>query len=304
MRARPQNIFRAALGAALIACVALLTGCSLLLSGSGLRMSYNQGASLAYFWADRFVDFDTAQGARAQALLERAFAQQRESDLGDFGALLQKASVSHAQTSLPAARSCELLGAGQAILLRSLDRALPELLELARSLSPQQIERMKTRMSASNASFAEDFLSGSESERANAWAKRSGARYELIYGSLNEAQRQALRQAPLARTEAARERLNQRQAQQAEFLSILSSLKGNSPATQAAASARLKALATEALGSGARLSRGCEAMELLHASAGAEGRQKAAARLLGFSEDALRLRADAPAPAASERAAP
>jgi len=79
--------------------MALAAGCS------SLRFGYQQGPDLAYWWLDRYVDFDDTQEPRAREAIAAWFRWHRSSQLPDYAALLARAQAEIAEP-MSAARMC------------------------------------------------------------------------------------------------------------------------------------------------------------------------------------------------------
>src|SRR5450755_146898 len=65
---------------------ALLLSLTLALGACGMvvKLSYNQGSSIAFRWLDGFVDFDDAQSLGVRAGLDEWFAWNRRTQLADY----------------------------------------------------------------------------------------------------------------------------------------------------------------------------------------------------------------------------
>ncbi len=168
--------------AALCGVLALASGCS------ALRIGYSQAPDLVYWWLDGYVDFNSAQSPRARAALGQWFAWHRRSQLPDYAALLVRAQAEVlADTS--AARVCEW----QVDLVKradiAFDRAAPAAADILLTITPPQIAHLERRYAKNNEEFRDDYLQPDPGQRAAATLKRTVERAEMLYGTLDDAQR-------------------------------------------------------------------------------------------------------------------
>ena len=178
--------------AALCGALALVSGCS------ALRIGYGTAPDLAYWWLDRYVDFDGAQTPRVRDGLAQWFAWHRRNQLPEYAALLVRAQT-EVLADTTTARVCEW----QAELVRrtntAFDRALPVAAEIVLSITPAQIAHIEHRYAKVNDEFRDDYLQPDPAKRVAATLKRTVERAEMLYGSLDDAQRSRMA-AALARS--------------------------------------------------------------------------------------------------------
>ncbi|MEP7301304.1 MAG: DUF6279 family lipoprotein [Caldimonas sp.] len=162
----------------------VLSGC-----GMALKLGYSQADSLTFRWLDAYVDFDDAQSLRVNDALDDWFAWHRRTQLPDYADLLARA-----QAELPGPATAERMCFwGREIRARietGLERAAPALAELMPILSAQQIANIEKRYREKNAEYRDDFLQREPGRRRKAAVKREVERAELLYGRIDEAQRE------------------------------------------------------------------------------------------------------------------
>ena len=156
---------------------------------SALRFGYNQAADLAYWWLDGFVDFNDAQTLKVRDGLAAWFAWHRSTQLPDYAQLLVRAQTEVLVDSTPA-RVCEWWANLNARLDSAFERAVPTGAELMLSIGPKQIQHMERRYAKANDEFRDDFLQADPAKRRKASVDRAIERAELLYGKLDEAQRE------------------------------------------------------------------------------------------------------------------
>ena len=169
----------------MVVCLALaLTG-----GCSALRFGYNQAADLAYWWLDGFVDFNDAQTLTVRDGLANWFAWHRNTQLPDYAQLLVRAQTEVLADSTPA-RVCEWWATLNGRMDSAFERAVPTGAELMLSIGPKQIQHMERRYAKANDEFRDDFLQADPAKRRKVSTDRAIERAELLYGKLDDAQRE------------------------------------------------------------------------------------------------------------------
>ena len=163
--------------------LALSAGCS------ALRFGYNQAPDLAYWWLDGYVDFDDAQTLKVRNGLANWFAWHRSTQLPDYAQLLVRAQAEAVSDTTPV-RVCEWWDTLGLRMDSAFERAVPVGAELMLSVGAKQIQHMERRYAKANDEFRDEFLQGDPAKRRKASVDRAIERAELLYGTLNEAQRE------------------------------------------------------------------------------------------------------------------
>lgn len=263
-----------------------LAGCS------ALRLGYEQGPTLAYWWLDGYVDFTDAQAPRAKAALQDWFAWHRAGELPDYAerlAALQREAVSPTTPE----RVCSIVADAQRRATRAFDQAVPALAALVRSLSTAQIAHLEKRYARSNEEAQAEFAQPLPAERRQAAFRRTLDRAETIYGRLDEAQRALLASALAASPFDAERWLAERRARQQDIVRSLREWVGLR--TDAAeVQAGLRVFAAHAV----RSPRGdyrayherldaanCRLIAQLHNATSPQQRQQAQDKLRGWEDD-------------------
>jgi hypothetical protein len=172
-----------------IICVALalmLAGCSV------LRIAYSQAPTFTYWWIDGYVDLDDAQSVKLREAIERWFEWHRRTELPRYAALLARAQREVMEPTLSTAQLCAWRDEAQRRLDAALDAATPAFAALMLSLTPEQIRHMERKLAKDGDELRRDFAQADRAERAQGAFKRTLARYENLYGKLDEAQRKKL----------------------------------------------------------------------------------------------------------------
>lgn len=286
----------------LIACALALSGCS------AVRVGYNQAPTLVWWWLDGYVDFPAEQAPRVKGSIERWFAWHRTTQLPDYANLLAAAQVQVMQPAT-AAQVCRWADELRTRVDLALMQAVPLAADLLpASVGPEQLAHLQKRYRKSNESFEEDFLQPQAEERLQASVKRALERAEMLYGRLDERQRQLLAAGVASSPFDPAAWFAERQAVQGEVLATLGRLTAGGPPRADAESnlAGLRALAQRVMRAPPGPYRdyqqrlndyNCALIAQLHNSTTRAQREAARAKLKGWEEDLRTLAAQPPAPA-------
>ena len=173
--------------AIIVLLMTLFAGCS------AVRLSYNQGPFLAYWWLDGYADFNAEQAPKVKAALADWFAWHRATQLADYAQALAELQAL-APEKLSTAQVCSQMAAWQALAERAYEQAVPAIAEQLRSLSAEQIRRIERQQNKKLAETEADYLQDDPAARHKALLKRNIDRAESFYGKLSQAQHQVLAQ--------------------------------------------------------------------------------------------------------------
>ena len=289
--------------ARIIALALWLAAATLLLGAcSATRVAYNQAPNFAFWWLDGYVDFTDEQSPQARADLDSFFAWHRGAELPLYAQRLAQWQAL-AQKDISAEQACREFEAVRGSFQRMSDRGAVPLAALALQLTPAQLDHMKRHQTKGDDKFEKDFLRGSPAERLERRLERAIDRYETLYGTLTEAQRQQLG-AGLQRSAWDPQRTQaERQRRQASMLQTIREVQASHAAAFAANGARTPPpeAVTALRGWSERLVNsptpgyaaysavlvkdGCTQFATLHNSTSAEQRAHAVGVLKGYEED-------------------
>ncbi len=174
-------------GVSLAALMALGAGCS------SIRLGYNTASQLSWWWLDGYVDFSREQAAPVRQGIDSFYGWHRATQLpGYVGLLAQVQDVVMTQTT--AADICRLQDRFAPALLPSVDRALQVVAERLPPLTEAQFAHIRERYDKGNADARDDYLQPDPKRRQQASIKRSVERAERLYGSLDAAQLEVIRE--------------------------------------------------------------------------------------------------------------
>ena len=178
---------------------ALLTLMLVVVAGcSSLRLAYNNGDTVLYWWLNAYVDLDRDQKGWVREDIDKLFDWHRKTQLRDYVEILRKGQKqvqgNPTQADLMADYS-EIKSRTQSLLLK----AAPDLADLARSLKPEQVAQMEKKFKSNNDDYRKKFLTGDQEKRQQLRYKKSMEQFELWFGSFSSEQEAIIRKASDAR---------------------------------------------------------------------------------------------------------
>ena len=269
-----------------------------LLGCSALRLTYDQGPTLAYWWLDGYADFSAEQAPRVRQALNDWFAWHRATQLPEYAQALA-ALQGLAVDKVTAAQVCQAQDGWQRRLELAFDQAVPALAEQVRALSPEQLAHLERRQARKHEELAEKYLQPDPAERQKATLGRTVDQAELLYGTLEEPQRRLLAATLLISPFDPERWLAERRQRDAELLRRLRLWQAER-ADPSTVQAGLRRLALETVRSpradyrayAARLREAnCALIAQLHNATTPAQRQRATSRLRGWEDDLRALAA-------------
>jgi len=187
---------------------------------SSLRLAYNNGDTVLYWWLNAYVDLDRDQKGWVREDIDQLFDWHRKTQLRDYVEILRKG-----QRQLQGNVTKEdLLADYSEVKSRTqtlLQKAAPQLADLARSLKPEQIVQMEKKFKSNNDDYRKKYLTGDQEKRQQLRYKKSMEQFELWFGSFSSEQEAAIRKASDARPLDNEIWLDERQRRQRNVLSLV-----------------------------------------------------------------------------------
>ncbi|SFF60620.1 hypothetical protein SAMN05518865_102118 [Duganella sp. CF458] len=205
----------------------------LLAACSSLRLAYNNGDTLLYWWLDAYVDFDSEQKSEVKQDIGEFFRWHRKTQLQDYVQFLQKAQ--HQLRGNPTqadlmADYVDIRDRTEALLLRS----APEIAELALSLKPDQLEGMEKKFAKNNAKFRKENMKGDAQDQNKFRYKKSMEQFELWFGDFSDEQEAIIRKASDARPLNNALWLDERMRRQLKIMNLARKIMKEQPSKQVA----------------------------------------------------------------------
>jgi Family of unknown function (DUF6279) len=284
--------------AALAVVLWALAGCN------ALRLGYNNGPLLAWWWIDGYADFSRDQAPQVRAVIERWFDWHRAGQLTEYLPLLQ-AWQQAAPQAISAEQACRWSNEMRAKLAPASEQALL----LGAEILPRMVNAnwlaLEKKYAKNNDEMREEFLQGDKLERQEASVERAVKRFETLYGRLDEPQRRVIREQVAESPFDPEGWLQERVRRQRDTLATLKRLAGEPRAEQRVAGLRALAGRSERADDPAYRSYqqrleayNCNFMAKMHNSTTARQRSKARETLKGWEDD-LRALIATPAPSAN-----
>jgi len=162
-----------------------------LMGCSAVRLGYNNGPQLAWWWLDGYVDFSREQAPLAKQGIERWFEWHRATQLRDYAAVLADAGTKVLEPTT-SAQACRWQARVRDALDPALDRAIELAADLVPGLGEPQLRHLEQRNAKGNDEMRSDFLQPDAALRARESVKRTVERAERLYGSLDEPQKRVI----------------------------------------------------------------------------------------------------------------
>jgi hypothetical protein len=304
-RAMRASTTKAAIIGLWLLALLLLGGCS------AVRIGYNQAPTLAWWWVDGYMDFDAEQAPKVKDALNQWLDWHRATQLPDYANLLAVAQLQVLQPATPQ-QVCRWADELRARLGTAFAQGVPLAADLLPTLKPAQLAQLERRYRKSNRDFEEAYLQPDSGERLDAAVRRTVDRAEMLYGRLDERQRQLIAEGVASSPFDPATWYAERRATQAETLETLARLTagGAARADRESNLAGLQALAARVQRTAPgpyrsyqrRLTEyNCAFVAQLHNSTTPAQRQAARSKLKGWEDD-LRALAAQKAPARSQAA--
>ncbi|MDQ1816937.1 DUF6279 family lipoprotein [Massilia sp. CCM 9210] len=212
----------------LVAMVAVLTACS------GIKLAYNQGDTLLYWWLDAYVDLDSEQAPEVKQDIKELFKWHRQTQLKDYVHIL-----TNAQRQLAGNLSKADLDADYRDIMARTEllaqKALPELTDLALSIKPEQLAHIEKKFDKNNETFRKKFIRGSVEDMQEKRFKKSMEQFDLWFGDFSRDQEAILRKASDARPLNNQIWLDDRIRRQQRILTVLRKIDKENLGKEAAA---------------------------------------------------------------------
>lgn len=164
-----------------------LSGCS------AVKLGYANAPSLTYWWLNDYVEFSDAQAPKVRDALDRLHQWHRSTELPLYADLLQQME-SLVNTDITAEQACSLAADIRGRYNTLATRASPDIAAIAMTLSAEQIMHLQQRYERTDAEYRSKWLDASPAERVKQRLKQWVERSEMVYGTLDDAQRDWLRQ--------------------------------------------------------------------------------------------------------------
>jgi hypothetical protein len=237
---RPYRAF--AIKISIFFTIFLFAGCS------AVRLGYNHGETLTYWWLNAYVDFTAEQRPQVKKDIKKLFAWHRGTQLKDYVQLmmLSQKQLQHKVGKHELTAHYDEIQKHALLLVK---HALPELAGLALSLQPHQIAHIEKKFASNNDDYRKDFLRGDIEQRQQKRYRKVMEQAEYWFGSFSPDQEVLIRRASDARPLDNEFWLTQRLHRQREMIALLKKIQIEKPSHDTAVQ-MLKNYADAVLGQG------------------------------------------------------
>ncbi|PVY69136.1 hypothetical protein C7414_12014 [Cupriavidus alkaliphilus] len=208
--------------------ILVILGAAALCACSAMKLGYQQGDRLAYWWIDNYVDVSAAQEPLTREAIARFFAWHRKAQLPAIANLLQEAKADVRQPVTPA-MVAHFQDASQELARRSFEQAMPDMADLLLTLTPDQIARMEKKFAEGNAKYRKKFLNADPAEREEARFDKVMEYARLVYGGFSPEQEKAIRVKVGPVVQNAEARYAERVARQQEWIKMVRFVQATQP---------------------------------------------------------------------------
>ena len=195
---------------------------------SSLRLGYNNADTLALYSLDSYFDLDDAQESLAKERVRALLAWHRSTQLADYARLIDSAQV-RLDSPLTADDVLAIQAQVNDRMMVVAKQAAPELAQLARTLTPDQLDHFGGKLARDNAKLRRQTVqAGGDREPDEAREqriKRSIERAETWLGQLTADQERVLREAAARRPAGQQQWLDERERRQRELTAVLDRIR-------------------------------------------------------------------------------
>lgn len=203
-----------------------MSGCS------ALRLSYNNGATLMWWWIDGYVDFDREQTPLVKREIDRFLEWHRSTQLAGYVAFLATLQRQVLEPTTAAA-ACRVNDQLRERLQPAFDRVLVHAAEVAPTLGEAQFKHLEAKYAKNNDEMKADFMQADPAERQKKSVERTVERAEQVYGTLDDAQRKVIAAGVAASPFDPQLWLAERQRRQRDTLTTLRRIAADKPGLEA-----------------------------------------------------------------------
>jgi len=207
---------------------------ALLLACSAARIGYNNGEMITYWWLNSYVDFESEQKPWVKSHIDELFAWHRKTQLQQYVKLISRLQ----RADFSKITKADLLvdyDEGRKSINAIVDRAAPELADLALSLRAEQIDNIREKLDKNNDKFRKDYLRGSVRDRQEFRYKRMMKQARYWFGDFSREQEEKLRALSDARPLNNELQMADRLQSQKELIDMLKKIQAQKPGKEATA---------------------------------------------------------------------
>ena len=160
-----------------------------LINSCGLvKTVYNNAPELTSWWLDSYFDFTKTQTQVLNPALHRLHDWHRENQLSDYVSILQKIQTDLSKLQIKPDEACQKIEVIKTSLLTLQLESAPIVVELAQTLSDQQLQFFQKKLTKRTDKWKSEWLQDSAEEQLEVRLNKTIDVAEKVYGDLNDAQ--------------------------------------------------------------------------------------------------------------------
>lgn len=167
--------------------------CSLLASCSTVRLAYSNADTLTYLLLDSYVDIRSDQTSKVKADIAALLSWHRSTQLPQYTQMLTQLQTRLAGNPGRAEIDASIRQV-EAMMHSMLQKAVPELTDLALSFDEAQLAHLARKFEKNNEEYREEYLDDTPEKQNKNRIKRSMKQTKAWFGSVNSEQEQIIRQ--------------------------------------------------------------------------------------------------------------
>ena len=175
-------------------CLLIFLVCSLIISCSLVKTTYNNAPVLVAWWLDDYFKFTPAQNLILKPALESLHHWHRQHQLPQYVTLLQDTQANLASEGFNANDACKQLDAIRLSLYTLQNESIPIIVEMAPLLSDDQLARFQKKLDERSEEWKSDWWQETKEEQLAARLEKAEDYAKKVYGNLDEAQLKLLKQ--------------------------------------------------------------------------------------------------------------
>lgn len=216
-----------------LAALFLATAAMLSAGCSAIKLGYETLPTWSFFQLDRYWKLDSTQSELVRARLNEFQQWHRRAELPQYARFLEGVR-DRVRGQIDAAEIARWREAAEARWKKLAHEAAPRLADVALTLKPEQIERMKKRLADQNEDYRKKIFPKDPKDRQENRIERVEERAEFFLGRLTDTQQDAVRKHAAAVTEADEAMYAERVARQQAVVALLARIASAHPSREEA----------------------------------------------------------------------
>lgn len=168
--------------------------CSLIISCSLVKTTYNNAPALTIWWLDDYFNFTQAQNAILKPALQNLHKWHRQNQLPKYITQLQDMQTSLANNQISVDETCEKLATIRSSIHTLQIESIPIIIEMAPLFSGKQLNRFQKKLEERAEKWKSDWWQDTKDEQLAARLEKTEDFAEKMYGDLSDAQLNQLKQ--------------------------------------------------------------------------------------------------------------